>query len=413
MPIQKTNRNTTWNVDANDQTWTLAESAKITVTNQNGIDESGFNGSHIKVLGDITVTGPGAYAVRLTGADSSVVIGKDARINAGNAEAGILSEGDGAQIINRGYINAGEGGIGGMSWANVDNYGTIKSNDSGIYFDGSGSQIHNYGNIQASDMGIFSGASGTFIENSKDAEISGGSFGIFVLGPGQSEIVNNGVIRADSYAIAGGEGETSVTNTGRIIGRVSLGDGADMIDTRKGTVRGEIEGGDGSDIFRMSSAKTKITEYADGTGTDEVQSTVSYSLWDNVEKLTLIGKNDTNALGNESNNTLTGNRGDNHMSGKAGMDYLTGGRGNDMLTGGADADVFIFSRTDRADVIRDFEDGMDRLYIEGVYNQATFDELDIRQAKGDVVIDFGHGNEIRIEDMTKANFTFDDIIVLA
>jgi hypothetical protein len=64
-------------------------------------------------------------------------------------------------------------------------------------------------------------------------------------------------------------------------------------------------------------------------------------------------------------------------------------------------------------VINDFEDGMDRLHIEGVYNQATFDELDIRQAKGDVIIDLGHGNEIRIEDLTKANFSFEDIILLA
>lgn len=64
-------------------------------------------------------------------------------------------------------------------------------------------------------------------------------------------------------------------------------------------------------------------------------------------------------------------------------------------------------------MINDFEDGMDRLHIEGVYNQATFDELDIRQAKGDVIIDLGHGNEIRIEDLTKANFSFEDIILLA
>lgn len=413
MPVQKTNRDTTWNIDANDQTWTLATNAKITVENQNGIDESGFSGSHIKVLGDVTVTGPGAYAIRLTGADSSVLIGRDSRINAGNAEAGILSEGDGAHIVNRGYIRSAEGGIGGNTWADVDNYGTIKSNDTGIYFDGGGSQIHNHGNIQALDMGIFTEASGTYIENSKGAEISGGSFGIFVLGPGQSEIVNKGVLRADGYAISGGHGEMSVTNTGRIIGRVSLGDGADMIDTRKGTVRGEIEGGDGGDIYKISDAKTKIVEYAEGTGADEVQSTVSYRLAANVETLTLIGRNDTNATGTELGNTLTGNKGDNRISGMAGEDFLNGSRGDDILTGGADADVFIFNRADDADVIRDFEDGMDRLFIEGVYNQATFDELDIRQAKGDVSIDFGHGNEIRIEDMTKANFAFDDMIVLA
>jgi Ca2+-binding RTX toxin-like protein len=412
MPIQKTDRDTTWNVTADDLTWTLAENAKITVENQHGIDESGYSGNHFKVLGDITVTGSGAYAVRLTGAESSVQIGRDSRISAGNAEAGIVAEGDGAHIVNRGYIKGTEGGIGGYTWATVENYGTIKSG-TGMYFDSEGSQIRNYGDIQASHMGIFTEASGTYIENSKGAEISGGSFGIFVLGTGQSEIVNKGVLRADGYAISGGHGEIDVTNTGRIIGRVSLGDGADMIDTRKGTVKGEIHGGDGGDIYKISNAKTNIIEYAEGAGTDEIQSTVSYRLADHVETLRLIGKSDANATGNELDNNVDGNKGDNHLFGRAGVDYLNGGRGNDILTGGTEADVFLFKRTDGKDVINDFEDGMDRLFIEGVFNEAAFDKLDIRQAKGDVIIDFGDGNEIRVEDMSKGNFTFDDIIVLA
>jgi Ca2+-binding RTX toxin-like protein len=410
MPIQKTDRNTTWNVGANDQIWTLATNAKITVENQNGIDESGFSGSEIKVLGDIAVTGNFA-AVHLTGSASSALIGKDSRINAKNAESGIFSEGAGAEIVNRGHIEAGDHAIF-AEMGSVTNYGTIKGG-TGIGFGGSGAQIQNHGDIVGAGSGIFLQEAGSLIENHKGAEIAGGSHGIFTIGIGQSEIVNRGVVRGGHAAIVDGQGNVNVTNIGKIIGDVSLGDGMDMIDTRKGIVRGDIEGGDGSDTYKISNAKTKILEYDAGTGTDEVQSTVSYRLADNVETLRLIGKTDTNATGNVLDNSLHGNKGDNRLSGMAGEDFLQGGRGNDILKGGVDADVFIFSRTDDADRIEGFEDGMDRLYIEGVYNQATFDELDIRQAKGDVIIDFGHGNEIRIEDMTKANFTFDDMILLA
>lgn len=52
----------------------------------------------------------------------------------------------------------------------------------------------------------------------------------------------------------------TITNTGKIIGDIFLGMGADTIDTRKGVVKGEIEGGYGEDTYIISNAKTKIIE---------------------------------------------------------------------------------------------------------------------------------------------------------
>lgn len=69
-------------------------------------------------------------------------------------------------------------------------------------------------------------------------------------------------------------------------------------------------------------------------------------------------------------------------------------------------------RADGADVIKDFKEGIDRRYIDGVYDDPTFDMLNIRQAKDGVVIDFGGAHEIRIENLAKADFTFDAIILL-
>jgi Ca2+-binding RTX toxin-like protein len=57
------------------------------------------------------------------------------------------------------------------------------------------------------------------------------------------------------------------------------------------------------------------------------------------------------------------------MSGGDGIDLIDGGRGNDRLSGGGadgDADVFHFGANWGRDVITDFENGVDRIAIDGV-----------------------------------------------
>lgn len=412
MPIQKTDRTTTWSVDANDDTWTLAEKATITVAGQDGISENGFAGSHIEVLGDIEISGDAA-GVRLTGAKSSVLIGEHGRIDGKTAELGILAGMGDFSIVNRGVIDIGDTAIyAGMTGA-LANYGKITGGDNGVYLDGAGSEIRNFGSISSAGTGINAEAGGSRIENAKGAEISGNVHGITVDGAGTMEIVNKGIVRGIVDGINGGIGDLTITNFGKIFGGVSLGDGDDVIDSRKGVIKGAIEGGAGRDTFIISNSHTKIIEVDYENLVDEVRSTASYKLTANVEDLTLLGKADIDATGNEGDNTLKGNKGDNTLLGMAGKDFLTGGRGDDVMDGGTDADVFLFGRKDGSDVIRNFEDGSDRLYIDGVFSQETFDALDIRASKGDVVIDFGKGNEIRIENLDLANFTFDDIILLA
>lgn len=87
-------------------------------------------------------------------------------------------------------------------------------------------------------------------------------------------------------------------------------------------------GGYGNDVYIVDHVDDFATE-AVAEGTDTVLSSVSYTLLDEVENLTLTGNADINATGNLGDNILTGNRGDNILDGGGGADTMMGGSGND------------------------------------------------------------------------------------
>lgn len=409
MPIQKTDRNTTWMIDTSNQTWTLTENAKITVSNSHGIYES-TSGNTIKVLGDVEAKGM-AYGVYINGSTTELTIGADSHIDARKGVSGIYTGAAGADIVNRGLVEGDSNGIQGAIWSDIQNYGTIRG-QYGIEHDGSGSQIYNYGKIDATDHGIYSDASGTHIENLKGAEISGDLNAIFLNDTGTAEIVNRGILRSDGAAIESGASILTVTNSGKIVGDVLLGFGADIFDSRKGTVNGKVEGGDGDDDFYVGAARIKIVEAnGAGSGFDEVFSTASHKLAANVEALHLLGNKNINASGNGAGNWLYGNEGDNALKGGGGTDYLRGFGGDDTLEGGDGQDYFVFNRAG-VDRVTDFEDTIDAVSIAGVTSQSDFDALNIKQIDGDVVINFGGGDKIIIEDTLKSDFDFNDIAVI-
>jgi Ca2+-binding RTX toxin-like protein len=89
-----------------------------------------------------------------------------------------------------------------------------------------------------------------------------------------------------------------------------------------------MAGGLGDDTYFVDNTADIVDERA-SQGIDTVNSTVSYVLTGNVEKLILAGTADINATGNALVNTLTGNSGANVLDGGLGLDILKGGGGND------------------------------------------------------------------------------------
>jgi len=94
----------------------------------------------------------------------------------------------------------------------------------------------------------------------------------------------------------------------------------------------------GNDTYIVDDVGDVVTESLNA-GNDTVQASISYSLTDNVENLTLTGTANINATGNALNNILTGNAADNLLSGLDGNDTLAGNLGNDTLDGGTGADT--------------------------------------------------------------------------
>lgn len=104
---------------------------------------------------------------------------------------------------------------------------------------------------------------------------------------------------------------------------------ADEIDGGAG--RDTMAGGAGDDTYIVDQSADVVTEGA-GEGDDAVQSSASYTLSAEVERLLLTGSAHVNGTGNASANVLTGNAGNNTLDGKAGADTMAGGAGDDVYT---------------------------------------------------------------------------------
>jgi len=108
--------------------------------------------------------------------------------------------------------------------------------------------------------------------------------------------------------------------------------GSDRIDG--GTGDDSMSGGAGDDTYFVDSLKDIVDETG-GSGTDQVNSTVSFSLAQSAtvlgdfENLLLLGSAAIKGTGNAFNNIIQGNSGANALDGGLGADSMHGGLGND------------------------------------------------------------------------------------
>ena len=101
-----------------------------------------------------------------------------------------------------------------------------------------------------------------------------------------------------------------------------------------GTGADTLIGWDGNDTYVVDNIGDVVDE-STGSGTDLVQSSVSFNLSTtsgDVEKLTLTGSGAINGTGNGFANTIIGNGGANVIEGKDGADILDGGSGTDTVS---------------------------------------------------------------------------------
>jgi len=163
------------------------------------------------------------------------------------------------------------------------------------------------------------------------------TFGAFVNGGAGNDVV----IAPAGYASLYGNGGDDTLTGGKEADRLDGGSGSDR-----------MIGGAGNDRYEVDSTGDQAVELANG-GTDEVLSSVSFTLDANVENLILTGTHPINATGNDRSNTLAGNSAANTLSGGAGNDIIHGGAGADTLSGGAGADIFDF-QDGGGDTVLDF-----------------------------------------------------------
>ena len=124
-----------------------------------------------------------------------------------------------------------------------------------------------------------------------------------------------------------GTAATGQALTGNAIGnRLFGGIGDDTLDGAAGADR--LAGGMGNDIYVVDNLSDFAVEAA-GEGYDTVQSSVTFSLAAELERLVLTGEAAVNATGNALANQLYGNAGNNRIDGGLGADRMSGGAGDD------------------------------------------------------------------------------------
>jgi Ca2+-binding RTX toxin-like protein len=118
--------------------------------------------------------------------------------------------------------------------------------------------------------------------------------------------------------------------------RLSGGGGHDRLTGGMGA--DTMAGGMGDDTYYVDNAGDVAVEKP-GEGLDHIFSSISFTLPDHVENLTLTGQTAGHGKGNPLANTITGNATGNALSGDGGNDRLYGGHGRDHMTGDAGSDT--------------------------------------------------------------------------
>ncbi len=327
----------------------VLEVSNSTFTNIGRIGAQFFGTSTTGIFENNTYTGKGAvdgldYAVEVGGGAQATIIGNTISNNTGIA----LSDGStSAGILVSTFFNPGtEATI-------TDNVLTNNTVGIAVGYDMNDTSVVNLtgtNTVTSTDPGSWGlTVVGNAVVTGVNASLTGNGARVFWdAGDGNNMI--EGAALADN--LSGNDGDDTINgNAGD--DTIDGGNGNDILNGGIGA--DFMLGGDGDDTYFIDNTGDAAFEFA-GEGTDTVHSSVSYTLFANLENLTLTGAMAINGIGNNDNNTINGNDADNILDGRGGSDIINGGDGNDTLNGGLGVDTV------------DGGDGIDTLDLSGATN---------------------------------------------
>ncbi|MBL0167826.1 MAG: hypothetical protein IPP85_12125 [Propionivibrio sp.] len=306
----------------------------------------------------------GANVENLTLTGTSAINGTGNALNnvlTGNTAANTLSGGDGNDTLDGGAgADALIGGLGNDTYV-VDNVGDVVTENANEGIDLVQSSITytltaNIENLTLTGTAAINGTGNTLnnaLTGNSAANILNGGAGADTLSGGAgndtyvvddvgdlvTENLNEGTDLVQSsitYALGANvenltlTGTSAINGTGNVLNNVLTGNSA----------ANTLTGGAGNDTYVVDNSGDAVVEAAN-EGTDQVQSSITYTLGANVENLTLTGTSAINGTGNALNNAITGNGAANTLTGGDGNDTLNGGAGADSLIGGLGNDTYV------------------------------------------------------------------------
>jgi Ca2+-binding RTX toxin-like protein len=192
---------------------------------------------------------------------------------------------------------------------------------------GTGNALNNIlmGNSAANILSGGAGDDTYVVNNADDVVVEAASEGTDTV---QSSVsyslatnVENLVLTGEGHINATGNELANTINGNAGNNTLDGGAGADL-----------MAGGAGDDTYGVDNAGDVVTETSGSdSGTDTVQSSISYALTANVENLVLIGTGNINGIGNTLKNILTGNSGSNILRGGGDDDTYAIGTGDTVI----------------------------------------------------------------------------------
>jgi Ca2+-binding RTX toxin-like protein len=169
----------------------------------------------------------------------------------------------------------------------------------------------------------------TVLGNGGNDTLIGGADNDILFGGTENDILSGGFgndqLVGDNFGSAGND---------------SLNGGAGNDTLNGGLGIDTLVGGANDDVYSVGVFNgTTITELANEGNDDIVNSSVTFTLSPNLERLTLVGTANINGTGNAGNNLILGNNANNSLSGLGGNDTISGQDGNDTIQGGLDNDT--------------------------------------------------------------------------